>query len=71
MRFYWTVDVGATRLTWFRVGTGGSQVGVDPHLRIALATDLECVLRRWKPAHTEVIFNYSGLVDGGEFAGLP
>lgn len=69
MRFYWTVDVGATRLSWFRAGSG--QAGIDPHLRIGLATDLECVFRRWKPAQTEVVFNYAGLADGGEFAGLP
>lgn len=61
MRFYWTVSVDATRLTWFRVGSGGGQCGIDPLLRIALATDLECLLRRWKPAHTEVIFDFSPL----------
>ncbi len=70
-RFYWTVHVGRTRLTWFRCGAGGGQCGVDPHLRIALATDLECVLRRWKPAHTEIIFDYSGLTTGGSMAGTP
>jgi len=70
-RYYWTVHVGLTRLTWFRVGNGGGQTGVDPHLRIALATDLECLLRRWKPAHTEIIFDYSGLATGGSMAGTP
>lgn len=59
MRFYWTVHVGAVRLTWWRFGS--AELGVDPHLRIALATDLECVIRRNKPAHTEVLFDYSGL----------
>lgn len=57
MRFYWTVQVGAVRLTWFRSASG--QAGVDPHLRIGLATDLECLIRRYKPAHTEVLFDYS------------
>jgi uncharacterized protein YmfQ (DUF2313 family) len=71
MRFYWTVKVGAVRLTWFRVGGGGSQTGVDPHLRIALATDLECLLRRWKPAHTDVIFDYSGDGISDPMAGTP
>lgn len=61
MRFYWKVRVSALRLTWFRCSSG--QVGVDPHLRIAGATDLECMLRRWKPAHTQVIFDYSALPD--------
>lgn len=59
MRFYWKVRVHALRLTWFRASSG--QAGVDPHLRIAGATDLECLLRRWKPAHTEVLFDYSDL----------
>lgn len=60
-RFYWTVHVSGVRLTWFRVGGGGGQTGVDPHLRIALATDLECLLNRWRPAHTQIIFDYSGV----------
>lgn len=59
MRFYWTVFVGAVRLIWFRAAKG--ELGVDPHLRISIATDLECLLGRWKPAHTEIIFDYSGL----------
>jgi uncharacterized protein YmfQ (DUF2313 family) len=69
MRFYWTVKVSNVRLTWFRVSDG--QVGVDPHLRIAQATDLECLLRRYKPAHTSIIFDYSGLVTNGAMAGTP
>jgi uncharacterized protein YmfQ (DUF2313 family) len=59
MRFYWVVVVGALRLTWFRAAQ--SQAGVDPMVRIALATDLECLIRRYKPAHTDVIFDYSSL----------
>lgn len=57
MRFFWSVRVGAVRYTWFRASSG--QAGVNHHLEFALATDLECILRRWKPAHTEIIFNYS------------
>lgn len=68
-RFYWTVHVANARLTWFRVTKG--EVGVDPHLRIGVATDLECILRRYKPAHTDIIFDYSGLVAGGSMAGTP
>jgi len=68
-RFYWQVHVGRTRLTWFRASSG--QAGVDHHLRIALATDLECMLRRYKPSHTEIIFDYSGLETGGAMAGTP
>jgi uncharacterized protein YmfQ (DUF2313 family) len=58
-RYYWTVHVGGTKLVWFRVTSG--QCGIDPHLRIGIADDLECILNRWKPAHTSIVFDYSGL----------
>jgi uncharacterized protein YmfQ (DUF2313 family) len=70
-RFYWTVHVATVSLTWFRCGGGGGQTGVDPHLRIGRDTDLECILNRWKPAHTEIIFDYTGLTPGGPMAGTP
>lgn len=70
-RFYWTVHVDDAKLTWFRVGGGGGQTGVDPHLRIGVFDDLECLLNRWKPAHTQIIFDYSGLTTGGDMAGTP
>ena len=57
MRFFWRVRVVGVALTWFRAGSG--QAGVDPHLRIGIASDLECLLRRWKPAHTEIVFAYA------------
>jgi uncharacterized protein YmfQ (DUF2313 family) len=70
MRFAWTMNVHAVRLTWFRASQ--SQAGIDPHLRINLALDLECVIRRWRPAHTDVLFNYSGLSPQGDhLAGTP
>ena len=69
-RFYWTVHVDQAKLVWFRVTSG--QCGVDPHLRIGLADDLECLLNRWKPAHTQIIFDYSGLSSPGDpMAGTP
>ena len=58
-RYYWTVHVEDPKLVWFRVSDG--IVGVDPHLRIETFDELECVLNRWKPAHTEIIFDYSGV----------
>ena len=61
IRFYWAVRVGARRYTWFRASSG--QAGVNHHLEFGLATDLECILRRWKPAHTEIIFDYSPLAN--------
>jgi uncharacterized protein YmfQ (DUF2313 family) len=68
-RFYWTVHVGEAKLIWFRCTSG--QCGVDPHLRIGLADDLECLLNRWKPGHTKIVYDYSGLQSGGEMAGTP
>lgn len=68
-RFYWTVHVDNAKLIWFRCASG--QTGVDPHLRIGIFDDLECLLNRWKPAHTEIIFDYSGLQTGGDMAGTP
>jgi len=69
-RFYWTVHVDQAKLVWFRCASG--QCGVDPHLRIGLADDLECLLNRWKPAHTQIIFDYSGLSSPGDpMAGTP
>jgi uncharacterized protein YmfQ (DUF2313 family) len=69
IRFYWTVKIVNPRLSWFRAGSG--QAGVDPHLRIGIASDLECVFRRFKPAHTELAFSYSGLAPIGAMAGTP
>jgi uncharacterized protein YmfQ (DUF2313 family) len=57
MRFYWSVHLTALREEWFQCGFG--QCGIDPMLRISGPTALECMLRRWKPAHTDVLFNYS------------
>ena len=69
-RFYWTVHVSGASLIWFRVTSG--QTGVDPHLRIGIADDLECLLNRWKPAHTIILFDYSGLEHPSDpMAGTP
>jgi uncharacterized protein YmfQ (DUF2313 family) len=69
-RFYWTVHVAEAKLIWFRCASG--QTGVDPHLRVGIADDLECLIERLKPAHTEVIFDYSGLSSPGDpMAGTP
>jgi uncharacterized protein YmfQ (DUF2313 family) len=68
-RYYWTVHVDNAKLVWFRMASG--QVGVDPHLYIGVFDDLECLLNRWKPAHTHIIFDYSGLQTGGDMAGTP
>lgn len=60
-RFVWRVEITGPRLTWFRAGAGGGRAGEDPHLSIARATDLECILEDVKPAHTKLIFSYTGI----------
>lgn len=56
LRFYWIVHVYGTPVWWFRGGVG--EGGKDHHAEWASVLDLECLIRRHKPAHTEVIFNY-------------
>jgi uncharacterized protein YmfQ (DUF2313 family) len=72
MRFTWTIHVKNARLVWFRCSAG--QAGVDPHLLIGRATDLECRLNGphgWKPAHTLIVFDYSGMQFDDPMAGTP
>lgn len=57
IRYYWTVHVTGLRLTYFR--TGLSECGIDRLLSIGTAEDLECILDRWKPAHTDIVYDYS------------
>jgi len=58
-RFIWTVAVTGTRYTKFHVSIG--QCGIDRLLSIGLATDLQCLFERYKPAQTYVVFDYSGM----------
>jgi uncharacterized protein YmfQ (DUF2313 family) len=58
VRHQWRVKVTGARLTYFR--TGLSQCG-DLLLKITRAEDLECLLRRLKPAHTHLVFSYEGI----------
>jgi uncharacterized protein YmfQ (DUF2313 family) len=71
MRFYWTIAPMHTRLTWFRTGSGGGEVGVDHLLEIAEATDLECAMQRYHPGHTQLNFDYGGLQPFNKFSGTP
>lgn len=58
-RFYWRVSVPDPRHTRFRFGV--SSFGRNSFLEITRAEDLECVITRWKPAHTILQFDYSGV----------
>jgi len=69
MRFYWSVEVGTATVTWFRAASG--QAGVDPHVRLGIPDDLQCLLNRWKPAHTDLVFDLSSLAAGGPMQGTP
>ena len=59
MRFLWMVHAIAESLNWLRCGSG--QCGVDPHLFIETLGDIECIFRRWKPAHTQIVWDYEAI----------
>lgn len=55
--FYWKVSALSQTVYVFRAGSGAAG---EP-LRDWGNDTLECVLRKWKPAHTEIIFDYGDL----------
>ena len=59
MRFYWTIHVNARHFIYFRCNS--SQTGIDRLLRIEVASDIECFFDRWKPAHTQIVYDFSPL----------
>lgn len=69
MRFAWTVQAGTMGLVWFRAGKG--QAGVDHHLEFRPPEELQCLLERWKPAHTKIVMDFSSLAAGGPMQGTP
>jgi uncharacterized protein YmfQ (DUF2313 family) len=68
-RFYWTASAAMPAVIWFRAGSG--QAGVDHHLEIRTPQELNCLLNRWKPAHTMIIMDMSRLAFGGPMQGTP
>lgn len=52
VRWYWRVTLLDRRVTWFRAGSG--ECGKDPLASFSIAQDLDCFIRRAKPAHTDV-----------------
>jgi uncharacterized protein YmfQ (DUF2313 family) len=59
IRYYWSITVYSKIYIPFRVGQ--SQTGIDRLLKIGLASDLECIFNRYKPAHTIIVFDYTPL----------
>jgi uncharacterized protein YmfQ (DUF2313 family) len=59
IRFYWTIHVSALSYTYFHCNS--SQCGIDRLLKIGVAADLECVFDKLKPAHTQIVYDYTPL----------
>jgi len=59
MRHHWWVSVPGPRINYFRCGQ--SQAGRDPLGFVRRAEDLECLLTRLKPAHSDLHFAYEGI----------
>ena len=70
MRFYWSIGVGGI-VTDMVSRQPAASPAIDPHLRIGYPTDLECILNIWKPAHTEIVLDYSGSGTSDPMAGTP
>ncbi|MEM7047819.1 MAG: putative phage tail protein [Pseudomonadota bacterium] len=56
-RFVWRALVRGQRIVYFRAGV--SQCGIDPLAKISRAETLECLLHRFKPAHTKLTVGYT------------
>jgi uncharacterized protein YmfQ (DUF2313 family) len=70
MRFYWSIFVVGVELIWFRAASG--EAGVDHHLEFGFPTEFICLLERWKPAHTVIVPDYTGIGPGTDpMAGTP
>ena len=70
-RYYWSISSEDAVLDWFRCGENSGELGVHHHLEIITESPLDCLLQRWRPAHTEMTFDYSSLQDAGPMAGTP
>lgn len=68
-RFVWTVNIGQISLMWFRASSG--QAGVDHHLEFGIPETVQCLLDRWKPAHTILVPDFSAISNGGPMQGTP
>ena len=68
-RFVWTVNIGGISLNWFRAASG--QAGVDHHLEFGIPESVQCLLDRWKPAHTVLVSDFSSISNGDSMQGTP
>jgi uncharacterized protein YmfQ (DUF2313 family) len=57
IRYYWIIHIYGVPIWWFRCAVG--ECGKNHHAEWDPLLDLECLIRRWKPAHTVVIFDYA------------
>jgi len=57
--FYWQVTIDISNMPYIFFKAGASSSG-DPLIRIPSVAGLECVLNKYKPAHTTLIIAYSG-----------
>lgn len=55
VRYNWRVRILEPRVTWFRTGASAPP---DRLGKIDYAEDLECILNRLKPAHTQLVCAY-------------
>src|SRR4029077_5155893 len=67
-RFYWSASASNAILIWARAGVA---CGGDFMLDIQLPADLDCLLQRWKPAHTQIIYDFLNLDTATPTTGLP
>jgi uncharacterized protein YmfQ (DUF2313 family) len=70
-RFYWSASSDTAVLEWFRAGASYSEAGLHHHCEIYTESPIDCLLQRWRPAHTMLVFDYSDLASDNPWEGLP
>lgn len=57
IEFFWQVRASLPSVKWFHTG-GPARTGIDRLGELGRYPDLECLMDKWKPAHTEIAFRY-------------
>jgi uncharacterized protein YmfQ (DUF2313 family) len=70
-RFYWSASSETAVIEWFRAGADYSESGKHHHCEIYTESPVDCLLQRWRPAHTQLVFDYSDLASDDPWIGLP